>query len=343
LTDALSGGGAEDLKLKHVQLSVHLEGLRNTWRESKAGKTDAMKKSEHEIEALASERRRKAIDRERWRRNAANADAADDDVGSGSSGVEDDSSKKSDDSAYVEANKSVEERVAQYNEIIAQQLHMHRQRKREEMFGSSRRDGDEEDVERAEPLYPPGYVPPPPRLPAEDSVSHTPAAADIVRQGKKPQRDAPPTPPTRAADAFTYDYFEMTKVREALEAERHEAMIETLKRESENPSLDAANRATSSEPRRSWREKMADSRWRVQKRIEARETREMMREFGGLDDDDDVRDTPSKDVIAADDLDASLDVDADEFRLDELRARAEKVAPRRARAGRAARTASKRA
>jgi len=343
LTDALSGGGAEDLKLKHVQLSVHLEGLRNTWRESKAGKTDAMKKSEHEIEALASERRRKAIDRERWRRNAANADAADDDVGSGSSGVEDDSSKKSDDSAYVETNKSVEERVAQYNEIIAQQLHMHRQRKREEMFGSSRRDGDEEDVERAEPLYPPGYVPPPPRLPAEDSVSHTPAAADVVRQGKKPQRDAPPTPPTRAADAFTYDYFEMTKVREALEAERHEAMIETLKRESENPSLDAANRATSSEPRRSWREKMADSRWRVQKRIEARETREMMREFGGLDDDDDVRDTPSKDVIAADDLDASLDVDADEFRLDELRARAEKVAPRRARAGRAARTASKRA
>jgi len=341
LTDALSGGGAEDLKLKHVQLSVHLEGLRNTWRESKAGKTDAMKKSEHEIEALASERRRKAIDRERWRRNAEDAE----DVGLGSSGVEDDSSKKSDDSAYVEASKSVEERVAQYNEIIAQQLHMHRLRKREEMFGSSRRDGDEEDVERAEPLYPPGYVPPPPRLPAEDSVSHTPAAADIVRQGKKPPRDAPPPPAARDGDAFTYEYFEMTKVREALEAERHEAMIDALKRESENPSLDAANRATSSEPRRSWREKMADSRWRVQKRIEARETREMMREFGGLDDDDDddVRDTRGKDVITADDLDASLDVDADAFNLDELRRRAEEVAPRRARAGRAARTASKRA
>lgn len=90
---------------------------------------------------------------------------------------------------------------------------------------------------------------------------------------------------------------------------------------------------------------MADSRWRVQKRIEARETREMMREFGGLDDDDDddVRDTRGKDVITADDLDASLDVDADAFNLDELRTRAEEVAPRRARAGRAARTASKRA
>ena len=100
-----------------------------------------------------------------------------------SSGGGEERSEKSDDSAYIE-NKSVEERVAQYNEIIAQQLHAHRLEKREEMFGSSSRSDDA----RAEPLYPPAYVPPPPRLPADDSVSHTPAAADIVltRPGLSP-------------------------------------------------------------------------------------------------------------------------------------------------------------
>ena len=312
LAEALSNGGAEDLKLKYAQLSIHLEGLRNTWRESKAGKTDAMKKGEHEIEALASERRRRAVDRERWRRTAAADDG--DEVGSASSGGGEERSEKSDDSAYIEAtNKSVEERVAQYNEIIAQQLHAHRLEKREEMFGSSSRSDDA----RAEPLYPPAYVPPPPRLPADDSVSHTPAAADIVltstsRQGKKPREEDAPSPSSTPArvddDPFTYDYFEMTKVREALEADRREAIIDTLTREIKNPS--AANPTTSSEPRRSWREKMADSRWRVRTRVAARETRAMMREFGTFDDDkddkddDDVRTTRENDVDTTDELDA---------------------------------------
>jgi hypothetical protein len=175
------------------------------------------------------------------------------------------------------------------------------------MFGSSSRSDDA----RAEPLYPPAYVPSPPRLPADDSVSRTPAAADIVltsmsRQGKKPREEDAPSPSTTPArrdrDPFTYDYFEMTTVREALEADRREAMIDTLTREIENPS--PANRATSSEPRRSWREKMADSRWRVRKRVEARETREMMREFGTFDDDDDVRAMRENDVDTTDELDA---------------------------------------
>ena len=121
-------------------------------------------------------------------------------------------------------------------------------------------------------------------------------------------RDWSSTPARVADDPFTYDYFEMTKVREALEADRREAIIDTLTREIKNPS--AANPTTSSEPRRSWREKMADSRWRVRTRVAARETRAMMREFGTFDDDDDdkddddVRTTRENDVDTTDELDA---------------------------------------
>ena len=101
----------------------------------------------------------------------------------------------------------------------------------------------------------------------------------------------------------------MTKVREALEADRRAAIIDTLTREIENPP--SANPTTSTEPRRSWREKMADSRWRVRKRVEARETRAMMREFGKFDDDDkdDVRTTRENDVDTTD-VDTTDELDA---------------------------------
>ena len=58
---------------------------------------------------------------------------------------------------------------------------------------------------------------------------------------------------------------------------------------------------------------MADSRWRVRKRVEARETRAMMRDFGKFDDDkdddDDVRTTRENDVDTTD-VDITDELDA---------------------------------
>ena len=139
LVEELSKAGANDLKLRHLQLSVHLESLRNKWQASKSSMVDQSAHRDHEIEALALERKLKAIDHERWRRkNTAIGGSSEDEFEVASHSSEGErKSVASDDSAYAAAGEkaardSVEARVAQYNEIIAQQLRLARQSERTE-------------------------------------------------------------------------------------------------------------------------------------------------------------------------------------------------------------------
>ena len=120
LVEELSKAGANDLKLRHLQLSVHLESLRNKWQASKSSMVDQSAHRDHEIEALALERKLKAIDHERWRRkNTAIGGSSEDEFEVASHSSEGErKSVASDDSAYAAtgekaARDSVEARVAQ--------------------------------------------------------------------------------------------------------------------------------------------------------------------------------------------------------------------------------------
>ena len=62
LVEELSKPGASDLKLKHVQLSVHLESIRNKWRQSKSVSNDPVARRDYETAVLALERKKAAMD-----------------------------------------------------------------------------------------------------------------------------------------------------------------------------------------------------------------------------------------------------------------------------------------
>jgi hypothetical protein len=318
LVEELSKAGANDLKLRHLQLSVHLESLRNKWQASKSSMVDQSAHRDHEIEALALERKLKAIDHERWRRkNTAIGGSSEDEFEVASHSSEGErKSVASDDSAYAAtgekaARDSVEARVAQYNEIIAQQLRLARQSERTEKDSIN---AAKESIEKPAPLYPPGYIPRPPRLPARDSVSWTPPSADIMLESPtKPPRKpstssitATSNAASTSVDPFTYDYFEMTKMRDELSATEKVAELEAVMQEEINATahVDVTHDPESSSGRRmTWREKMDDSRWRVQRRIEKRESRAMMRSFGFGED------APNTTKLAGGDSDSHGDVD----------------------------------
>jgi len=283
LIDELTRLGANDLKLKHLQLSVHLESLRNKWRKSKSGMVDPYARKEHEIEVLALERKKKAIDRERWRRRMQTGEGFSEDERASQTSEEERKSLGSDDSAFVERESSVEARIAQYNELIAQQL-------RRTRAGAKDADNAEGPTE---PVYPADYVPSPPRLPALDSVSWVPPSAEIMlysptKPSPKKQLDPsslaakkPSKPPT--SDPFTYDYFELTPMRDALP--NVDEPLTTTTTTTIHRSADA--RASK---RPSWRERMADSRSRVAHRIAKRENHLMTQAFNTIADDDNAAD-----------------------------------------------------
>jgi len=305
LIKELSKPGANDLKLRHLQLNVHLESLRNKWRESKSTVVNSPAALDRELEALALKRRHRSQEHGRWRHRV-------DDMDTSSSDVEHRSG--SDDSAYVAQETqraNVEARVTQYNEIMAQQLRIARDAETNKRLGFNLT--GKSTVDQPEPLYPAGYIPPQPRLPARDTVSWNPPAADILlsapmRPAKKPSQKHPKPPVP--SDPFTYDYFEMSHVRDALPPE---AQIAKLQREVARQVAGGSKSAKSKEaswlnagPRKSWKEKMTDTRWRVQKRIEARENAAMEKAFAdavakdeGVVDADDA-DTPTPPIYDRD-------------------------------------------
>jgi hypothetical protein len=283
LVDELARLGANDLKLKHIQLSVHLESLRNKWRKSKSGMVDPYAKKEHEIEVLALERKKKAIDRERWRRRMQTGEGFSEDERASQTSEEERKSLGSDDSAFVERESSVEARIAQYNELIAQQL-------RRARVGAKDADDDDAGAGPIEPLYPADYVPSPPRLPALDSVSWVPPSAEIMlssptKPSPKKQPDPasvaapkPPKPPP-TSDPFTYDYFELTPMRDAL-PNIDEPLVTSTTTTTTHRTRDAH-----ASKRPTWRERMADSSSRVAHRVAKRENYLMSQAFNTIADD----------------------------------------------------------
>ena len=306
LIDELTRLGANDLKLKHLQLSVHLESLRNKWRKSKSGMVDPYAKKEHEIEILALERKKKAIDRERWRRRMQTGEGFSEDERASQTSEEERKSLGSDDSAFVERESSVEARIAQYNELIAQQL-------RRARVGA--KDADDAGAGPIEPLYPPDHVPSPPRLPALDSVSWVPPSAEIMlssptKPSPKKQPDPasvaapkPPKPPT-TSDPFTYDYFELTPMRDALPN-----IDEPFTTTTTATTIHRAQDAHASK-RPSWRERMADSRSRVAHRVAKRENHLMTQAFNTIADDDNAPDGAAENTDART---SSSDSDSEEL------------------------------
>ena len=241
----------------------------------------------------------------------------------------------------------VDARVMQYNEIIAQQrLLAEREARREWPTDALGRE-----LERVEPTYPPEYVPRPPRLPAQDSVSWTPPSAEIMLSSplQSPTKAPRPTPsasvkphkPPKPGDPFTYDYFELTAVRDALPTvEKQMQDLESSITANVAASRAHASTSTSLVPppgeRQSWRERMNDSSWRVQRRINARENAALMREFGQVDDTGDneptrritVRENGNDGGDGHESVDDQLSSSDDDH-----------AAPRRAPAGRAGRRA----
>ena len=279
LIEELAKPGANDLKLKYLQLNVHLEGLRNKWRNSKSLLVHQPSEIEHKIETLAAERRRHANNnRSVWRGSVGS--------GAGSSSDSERKSASNDDSAYINEIEiarrgHVEARVAQYNELIAQQLRIARNAERDELLGPDFTANAAAQEQPTVPLYPAGYIPPTPRLPAQDTVSWTPPSAEVLlnsskKLAKKPAAAKPSRPfPAVTVDPFTHEYFELAPVGDELSTEARLAEIEEqIKRETGPETAVSA-------PRKSWRDKMTDTRWRVQKRIEARETAAMRKAFAG--------------------------------------------------------------
>ena len=135
----------------------------------------------------------------------------------------------------------------------------------------------------------------PPRKPSTSSITATSNAAST------------------SVDPFTYDYFEMTKMRDELSATEKVAELEAVMQEEINATahVDVTHDPESSSGRRmTWREKMDDSRWRVQRRIEKRESRAMMRSFGFGED------APNTTKLAGGDSDSHGDVDESKESLD---------------------------
>jgi len=358
LVEELSKPGASDLKLKHVQLSVHLESIRNKWRQSKSLSNDPVARRDYETAVLALERKKAAMDHERWRRRVqACADSGGDSDGADVRSVASESrSSEGDPSKSVESDDSafdrVDARVMQYNEIIAQQrLLAEREARREWPTDALGRE-----LARVEPTYPPEYVPRPPRLPAQDSVSWTPPSAEIMlssplqspTKAPRPMQSAsvkPPKPP-KPGDPFTYDYFELTAVRDALPTvEKQMQDLESSITANVAATRAHASTSTSLVPppgeRQSWRERMNDSSWRVQRRINAREKAALMREFGQDDDDGQDDKEPTRRITVRengnDGGDGHESVDDQLSSSDD-----DHAAPRRAPAGRAGRRAASR-
>ena len=274
LVEELSKPSANDLKLKHVQLSVHLESIRNKWRRSKTRGDDPVARRDHETAVLALERKKAAVDHNRWRQRG---DKSLESSGKGEAALSvshsDDGKQKSLESDDSPFNR-IEARVTQYNEIMAQQRVLaERTAQPTDSLGR--------ELERVEPMYPTEYVPQPPRLPAQDSVSWNPPAAEIMlasplQSPPKATRSKKLAPKELTkADPFTYDYFEMNQMRDALTIEDQIKELEL----STAPRQDAPAAAPTTS-RLSWRERMNDSRWRVQRRIDARQNAILLREYG---------------------------------------------------------------